>query len=325
MVTVPVWRTVGETLQFVFGRYLAILGAVWLPLLVLATCEYFVFLPIVGALPTLIAQAVHHPYARIALPEIASMQRFVPLVDLIVLLVGAWMAVGVTKEALGLRGGVRFVYLSIGAAEFWLLAAYLIVVAFVLGGAIAIAIVALIVFLVGGAMLWNVPASSGIWDHLDFLGIGTGCALGLVVLCVVLCVVIYFGIRFLALLLPVTVAEKRLGFMRSWELSKGNFWRLFAVGLITFLLRIAAELVVIGGIVAYATTVAIANAPTLHHNHTDVAATVGAILVIAKRYLPAIGIFFFAVAPIFLGLQIAPWSFAYRSLVPEARPDGDAA
>lgn len=316
MIAVPVWRTVSETLRFVFGHYLAILGAVWFPLLVLVTCEFFVLLPIAGALPALIAQAVQHPHGRLVPPEIASMQRFVPLMDLMVLLAAVWMAVGVTKEALRLRHGFRFVYLSVGAAELWLLAAYLIVVAFSLGGVIAIAIVALVVSLIGGALLWNAPATSGIWDHLELWGIGAGGVVGLAVLCVV----IYFGIRFLALLLPVTVAEKRLGFMRSWELSRGNFWRLLAIGLITFLVRFVVEILVIGGMIAYAIT----TAPWLHPGHADIAATFTAALATAKRYLPAIGIFIFALAPISVGLQVAPWSFAYRALVPEAKPSADA-
>lgn len=312
MVRVLIWRTVGETLRFVFGRYLAILGAIWLPLLILVASEFFVLLPVAAAVPSLIVQAVQHPHARLIPPEIASTQRFVPLMDLIVLLAATWMAVGVTKEALGLRGGVRFVYVSVGAAELWLLAAYLIIVAFAIGGGIAIAILALVVFLIGGALLWNVPASSGVWDHLQLLGIGAGGALGLVVLCAV----IYLGIRFLALLLPVTVAEKRLGFLRSWELSKGNFWRLFAIGLITYLMRFLIEIVVLGGMIVYA----VKTAPVLHPDHADVAATVSAIVAVVKRDLPAIGTIIFAVAPISLGFQMAPWSFAYRALMPNGKP-----
>ena len=58
---IPVGRTLSETLAFVFGRYLSLLGAVWLPLLILCVAYYFAFVPFIGGM---IAMARKRPFTR---------------------------------------------------------------------------------------------------------------------------------------------------------------------------------------------------------------------------------------------------------------------
>jgi len=43
------------------------------------------------------------------------------------------------------------------------------------------------------------------------------------------------SIRFLFLLAPANIAEQKFGIVRSWELSKGNFWRALLVALAIFI------------------------------------------------------------------------------------------
>jgi hypothetical protein len=43
------------------------------------------------------------------------------------------------------------------------------------------------------------------------------------------------SVRFLFLLAPANVAEQKFGIVRSWELSKGNFWRALLVALAIFI------------------------------------------------------------------------------------------
>ena len=53
---------------------------------------------------------------------------------------------------------------------------------------------------------------------------------------------IYVQARLVYLLVPVTVVEKRFGLWRSWELSKGNFWRIVVVAVGTVAPLVILEL-----------------------------------------------------------------------------------
>lgn len=57
--------------------------------------------------------------------------------------------------------------------------------------------------------------------------------------------VILVACRFLFLLAPVTLAEGRIGVMRAWRLSYGNFWRMFLITLAIVLPVIVVEYAVI--------------------------------------------------------------------------------
>ena len=41
----------------------------------------------------------------------------------------------------------------------------------------------------------------------------------------------YVVVRFTFLITPVVVAEERIALFRSWEITRGNFWRLLTIGL----------------------------------------------------------------------------------------------
>ena len=70
---------------------------------------------------------------------------------------------------------------------------------------------------------------------------------------------IYLLIRFLFLLAPVNLTEKRLGVVRAWQLLRGNFWRAFLV-VLSILLPIA--------LVEYALIIAVAGWPPVLHGES---------------------------------------------------------
>ena len=57
------------------------------------------------------------------------------------------------------------------------------------------------------------------------------------------CVFIYVMVRLTFLLLPVVVAEHRIGIKRSWQLGKGNFWRMLGLFILIFLPIVVLEVV----------------------------------------------------------------------------------
>src|SRR5208282_4844419 len=133
---IPVWHTVGQALEFAFGRYLPILGVLWLPLLILGTCEYFLIVPMFKNIAAIAQFAATHPHAPPP-PELIPFQPYTAAFDVLAYVINAWIAVGITKEALGLRRGPRFVYLSVGSAELRLIGAYLVILAFAIAAGIA--------------------------------------------------------------------------------------------------------------------------------------------------------------------------------------------
>jgi hypothetical protein len=51
-------------------------------------------------------------------------------------------------------------------------------------------------------------------------------------------------LRFGFVLTAITLAENRIGLFRSWGLSHGNFWRMFAIGLAVLLPFLILEIIV---------------------------------------------------------------------------------
>ncbi len=107
------------------------------------------------------------------------------------------------------------------------------------------------------------------------------------------------------LVFPIIVAEGRLSFARSWELTRGNFWRLIGFWIITVILAYLL-IIVLGLILAFA-----------------FAAMAGSVL-LGGQTVGALGILLFAV-PVAVSLLvyivvgvtlfIAALSFSYKALV----------
>src|SRR5947207_1805926 len=113
---IPVWRTVGQTYGFAFGKYFTILGIIWLPMLVQSAITYSLQVP----LHDLIAASAHG-HAPMFGPQFARTNLLIQIVALLALTI---VSVGITKEVLGLRTGPRFFYAGFGGAELRVLVGY---------------------------------------------------------------------------------------------------------------------------------------------------------------------------------------------------------
>lgn len=316
---VAVWRTIGETFGFTFGRYPTLLGVVWLPLLLLGTVEYFVLWPLFAALPTALEYAIRHPQDPDAVQNILRAERFVPAMNLLAFLIMAWISVGITKEALGLRTGPRFVYLGIGLTELRAFGAYLLFFVLLIAFYVATVLGSLLVFGIGALVFNSDNFPPAQLKALTPWAIAAAVAFGVAYCGAVVCVFL----RLLAFLLPVIVVEKRFDLVRSWNLSKGNVWRLFVIAFLMFVAFLVVELVVFA-VIGIPVIVSLTRA--LPHGHvTEPAAVISTVFKSLRPYLPFVAILALALAPILYGLQFAPWAFAYRSLVPAGRPDAAAA
>ena len=121
----------------------------------------------------------------------------------------------------------------------------------------------------------------------------------------------YAMIRLSFLFVPAAVDGTEFGLARSWELTKGNFWRILAVGLATILplalVLGAAELAILGP--EY-----LANVAAMIRDPAHSATYVAVAAQLEAPKMPMLLGLSFVVTPITNGLLFAPAAYAYRVL-----------
>jgi len=215
---VPVTKTIGFAYSFAISEFLTLLGIVWLPTAIVLAAGYFVLGPYM--------QHAAQMFGSNPDPDqLFRDMRFVWLLNVLGWIVASMLIAGVTAEALGMRHGQKFVYFSLAAPVWRVFGNFFLAIVAIVVLMILLVIAAIIVGGVGGAIF----AASGAGAT------AAGKAAGglLLVLCILFFVglAFYIDVRLFSFLAPVAVAEKRVDLIRAWSLTKGNFWRLFAVWL----------------------------------------------------------------------------------------------
>ncbi|HEY2069043.1 MAG TPA: hypothetical protein VGG48_05775 [Rhizomicrobium sp.] len=243
---IPVGHVIGQAYGFAFGSFLSNLGVAWLPLLIYGAAGWF-------ALPS-VFQSMSHMMDTVAtiqpgtqadpmvmMGPIMQFYRILLLLSLLQFLIRTEIMLGITRNALGLAKGPTFVFLSVGAPFWRLLGSYFIVSIFLIvlyiGVWIAMLLIGLLVGLIAAASF------SGGGDHTTLAAglLGGGVVLGEIA---IFSVMLFAFVRLTFLLTPAVVAEERLAVTRSWELTRGNFWRSVLIGIaIFFPLMILANII----------------------------------------------------------------------------------
>ncbi len=305
---IPIGRTIGQSYEFSFKKYGVILGIIWLPTLLLFALGYFlfwpVFLQIAGSLPA----AIQNP-ADSSMPLlIGTMFGRIFLFDMLVLSVFVMFKVGITKEILGLRKGPRFLYLPTGADELRVIVSYIIIFALIyavlLAVVLAVALIAVIrsVIFTGTAQHFDPNTFSAPMHAAAFVLIA-----GVEFVC------LYVIVRLSYLLVPATVAEKRIVITRSWELTKGNFWRIILISIVMWVPLVLLESVFFAFAVG---PVFFDIATAAHSGRAALAAEIAKLLKNYIYYMPYIWGVGLLISPIYYGLTSAAPAFSYRALLP---------
>lgn len=321
MSRISMGRAIGDAYDFAFGKYFAVLGVIWLPLVVFAVAEVFVLGPYMRAVFELVHYAAQHAHEKGLAPELSAhaqrIQGFGLLIGLVSVMFTVWIRVGVTKAALGLPRGPHFAYFFLGLDELRVFGAYLLYIVMIYAAMFAFAIVFVVVMIISAALV-----AGGVFAHMDASGAGllVAAMLGFVVLAI-FGALIYVQARLMFLLVPVTVVEKRFGLWRSWELSRGNFWRIVVIAIGTLSPVILAEFVLI---LAFYLPLVIGFFVTLHDHpellHNPQTLNPAAFMHAAGHLLilfPVAGLIGLAIAPLVCGLTFSPQAYAYRSLMPQ--------
>lgn len=289
---IPVGSTMGHAFRFAFREFPTVIGLSWVSFVAIAGVIYLAMPPVSAAV---IAAIQTHSGAPLlgALPWLG--------LQWVVLLAGFVMIIlGITRQALGLRTGPAFIYFSADPVYFRLLGKYFIL--------------ALCWIAVELAVGFGIAAISyGVW-----LTWGSGIAFRLTVttgIMVLTAGVVYFALRVTFALPPAVVAEQHSGFLRAWQLSRGNFWRI--LGMFVLVMAIISAFEFIGEIVSFVVTF-----PTLPGAHPTVqqAAVYRAQLQAMGQDIGLVMLFVMVIAIVFeVVMTTAISAFAYRALVPDAQ------
>jgi hypothetical protein len=137
----------------------------------------------------------------------------------------------------------------------------------------------------------------------------TGAAAAVLLTPLVYVVLIYFLLRFGFLLSTIVIAQDKIALGQSWRLSRGNFWRILAIGLATYVPTIIIYYILLA-------VVGVNFLPPIHPGVTpdELAAWNGRLMASLRSPMPALFYVFYLLLT--TGLTSAASAFAYRALVP---------
>ena len=307
-------RSIGDAYDLTFGRYFALFGVVWLPLVLILAGEVFFLMRFGPMFADIFRFAAQHPKSHEIPPHEFQMQGLSWAMNLFFYVMLAWLRVGVTKAALNLPRGPSFAYFFVGMDELRVLGGYLVFLALYIAAMIGLLLAAVAVAAVVSALY-----AGGAFDLIDKgILVQAGITLAIAAGLGLLSALIYVQIRLLYLFVPITVVEKRFGLWRSWEMSEGNFWRIVVVSIGTLSPLVILEFVLL--FVFYIPFFVILIATARHHpemaHHPELipAVLLGAFAKAGIYLGPVAAVLGFVLAPIVCGLSFAPPAYAYRTL-----------
>lgn len=297
MSKIPVGQTIRFAYAFTFGEIGTIIGLIWIPTLINAVAGFFA----TGTYYHALADSLDS-----GLPPMGTAATLPLVLAFVSLLLLAMISVAITQQALGIRSGPAFAHISLGSAELrtfgGFFGLYLLLVLF--------ALVFLVV--VGGLAIGAAAAIKATAGAAPLVELGSGLAALIGVLALV-----YMIVRLSFLLVPSVVDGGEFGLTRSWQLTKGNFWRIVAVALATImpvtLVFAAAEFAILGpDFYKPNLTLAKDTTASLHLMAQQMRAM--------QTHMPALMGLSFVISPVLYGLVFAPAAFAYRALTGQGVP-----
>lgn len=283
MKKIPVTQTIQAAYSFVFTHLGAIIGLIWLPMVLVTVIGFFVEQRYYAAAAD--ALASNSP-ANLGPATLGLFCYFIAK-----LLLYAVMYVPVVQLALGQRKEGALLHFAFGAAEWRLFRALIGLVGFLLLPAAIIGLLlrSILAFAAPGRASLPPPAMIGL-ELLAVLAV-----LG----------IIYVLLRFIFLLPVVAVSEEGPVLPRVWKLSAGNFLRVLAVVLAT-VVPVELIAVIIQGLVEGRQAVLPASASS-----TAMAAAQLHAISLNMPLTQGIG---FLIAPLVLGLVSGASAFAMTAL-----------
>ncbi len=293
---IPVTQTVLESYRFVFSGLGTVIGLIWLPIVILTVGGYFTLVPYFSNMAGALDAGDTSQQGVLLLRQAAF--EVVAVVLIVVI------AVAITREILNPMQRPPFLRFALGPTEFRTIGGFIGLFMLLIVFVVILTVFSLVIGLAGNAVL---PAAGAAGKGAAGIGVLAGL--------IGFCVLIYVMARLGFLLVPAVVMEGGFGLERSWRLTKGNFWRIVAVGVATLLpimiVIVLIDLMVLG--------------PDFLNPHLELAQDPAAQMRHSAEqmrqmsaHLPLMMGIGFLLAPFTYGLTFAPAAFAYRALTGKA-------
>jgi len=286
---IPVGPTIRFAYAFTFGEIGTVIGLVWIPLVISAVAEFLVERVLSAGEP-----------AEGATGGLSPGFGYLALYSVLAVLLSAMVATAIARQAMGVRQGPALAHVSLGRTELHVFGGiaglYLLCFIFAMG-------VTLAVMVVGGLASLVAPSKAA--------GETIGAAAGSFAALIGLGAILYAMLRLSFLFVPSVIGGGGFGLTKSWEMTKGNFWRIVAIGAATAL---PASLVLFAINLAILGPEYFASLAAMVQDQAHLAKYAAEQSRMTSAKLPLLLGVSLVLAPINYGLLFAPAAFAYRAL-----------
>ena len=276
MTRIPVAEAIRFAYIFAFGQIGAIIGLVWLPLIIVAFLQF---------LPYALGTAYSAASGNTA--EAAGATLINLAFSTTALVLYSMNFVSVTRQALGIRQGAASVHFSLGWPE-WRMFVGIVVSGLILTAAMGL-------YLMLGSLIFSASGSAVMAVVATVYAIVGFCAL------------VWFALRLVFVLAPLIVTEERVDLVRGFLLMRGNVWRALAVALAVTVPLLIVQCLAVG---------VIAGPGFFAPLPADTAAALSRRFRELDSHMPALIGLALLLTPFNLGLMLGASSFAWRTLVP---------
>jgi hypothetical protein len=205
MKKLPVLATIRDAYNFTFTHLGAIIGLIWLPMILVTVIGFFVFQRYLDAYAGALASGDYASMGSVSLGVLCF--------SIAALLLFTMMSVPVTQLALGTRKQGALVHFAFSGIEWRLFRGILGLVGLLLVPLLIISVVVGLLATGNAGMAGAVQAGQ----------------VGLIMFIPYFACLVYFGLRFGLVLPALATSENGPLLPRAWKLTAGNFWRLLVV------------------------------------------------------------------------------------------------
>lgn len=222
MTKIPVGATIAQAYRFAFAGIVNLIRVSWLPLAGIIIVMFAIVLPALSNLMDALS-------GQGAGTSGAAFLRLLPAYLVMMLLFFVQIA-AIAQSALGLPQSAGWLVFPFGKPLWRLIGAFLIFLLILVAISILLGVVmGLVIVAIGG----------------NAAGAGHVVLIGLAVRLLAYALLAFLFVRLGFLLTPAAVEGPGLGLVRSWKLSRGRFWRLFAILLAVTLPFVVLEVAVL--------------------------------------------------------------------------------
>jgi hypothetical protein len=299
-VKIPFERTVAAAYRFVLENFVSVLGIGWVPYLLAGLIGTALLSAVLPQLD-LVLQSSQEKWNQDQVAQLIAPIAGAGFVFAIaVILAAAMVIVGMMRKALGQHSAPVYFFFSLGSQVWRMIGAYILLLLLLWAVTVVIAI--------GIGIVSFVLAKSAPAAQMPVTAL---------LACIAVLWGIYAVVRVQFFLPAVVVAENHIGLRRSWNLGRGNFWRIVGI-VIVIVLPIGIVHSILTNILVQ-TSVAVH--PMTMMNPDEVRMYFAAMMNAARRVWPILLLIELLYMAIVTGLAAGAIANAYNSVTGSTSPD----